>query len=526
MAKDRYFGMRGNPLVIWITVCCTSAMALFGYDQAVFSGIIVTQDFLDTMGNPDANLQGTITSLYDVGCFFGAVSGSAFGTVLGRKRSVILGTVVMMIGAILQITAYSVPHMIVGRLVAGLGNGLNTATAPVWQSETTKPSWRGKLVVLGLVVNVVGFSLANWVTFGFSYLKGSIAWRFPLALQLLFGIVILSTSPWLPESPRWLISRDRVGEANTVLADLQGEGATEFTPVVVAERNEILRAYRAEKENGITWGKLLRGQTEGSGAGILRRFILGLGTQTIVQLSGINATSYYLPTVLTQSVGLKEKLARLLTAVNSVHYIFFSWLGMMLIDKWGRRGAMLFGTSGCAVCYLVLMLLIRANQYTDDSSKSYDYGAASVTMIFLFYAFFGTGWQGTAWLYNTEINSLAMRMKGASASAAAQWAVNYMVVQITPVGIQNLGWKFYLIWVFFNTFSIPFLYLFYPETANRRLEDIDIVFEEGLRTWVFLDKEATQVRRPDRFIALDQQEVAHVEGDIKAGQDVQHAELA
>ncbi|KAJ6028845.1 general substrate transporter [Penicillium herquei] len=103
------------------------------------------------MGYPDANLQGTITSLYDVGCFFGAVSGSAMGAWLGRRRSVILGTVVMMIGAILQISAYSVPHMIVGRLVAGLGNGLNTATAPVWQSETAQPSWRGKLVVLGLV---------------------------------------------------------------------------------------------------------------------------------------------------------------------------------------------------------------------------------------------------------------------------------------------------------------------------------------------------------------------------------------
>lgn len=83
------------------------------------------------MGNPGANMQGTITSLYDVGCFFGSLSGSSIGTLLGRKRAVILGTVVMMIGAILQVTAYSVPHMITGRIIAGLGNGLNTAAAPV-----------------------------------------------------------------------------------------------------------------------------------------------------------------------------------------------------------------------------------------------------------------------------------------------------------------------------------------------------------------------------------------------------------
>ncbi|CAG7934091.1 unnamed protein product [Penicillium olsonii] len=507
-----YGGCKGTSLTIWITVCCSSAMALYGYDQAVFSGIIVTQNFLETMGNPDANLQGTITSLYDVGCFFGAVSGASLGSKLGRRRAIILGTVVMMIGAILQITAYGVPHMIVGRLVAGLGNGLNTATTPVYQSETTEPKWRGKLVVLGLVVNVAGFCLANWVTFGFSYVEGSVNWRFPLALQLLFGIVILSTAPWLPESPRWLISKDRLEEADFVLAHIQDTATS--SPTVIAERNEILHAYKAETENHVPWSKLLRGQAQGPGT--LRRFVLGLGTQVIVQLSGINATSYYLPTVLTSSVGFKEKMARLLTAVNSIHYIFFSYLGMMLIDKWGRRGAMLIGSSGCFVCYFVLMLLIRFNQVTDNSTLSFNYGAASVSMIFLFYAFFGVGWQGTAWLYNTEINSLNMRMTGSSASVAAQWAINYMVVQITPIGIQNLRWRFYLIWVFFNAVSIPIIFLFYPETANRRLEDIDVVFKEGLRFWVFTDKEAIQPQRPARFIAMDEQELANARATQKS----------
>ncbi|OJJ42115.1 hypothetical protein ASPZODRAFT_20761 [Penicilliopsis zonata CBS 506.65] len=520
MEKDRYFGARGDALTIWVTVCCATAMTLFGYDQAVFSGVIISDDFLRVMGHPSANMVATITSLYDVGCFFGSVAGSVFGSQLGRKPSVIWGTVVMILGAVLQISAFSVPQMIVGRLVAGLGNGLNTATAPVWQSETTKPTWRGKLVVLGLVVNVGGFCIANWVAFGFSYLAGGIAWRFPLALQLLFGIVILCTAPWLPESPRWLISKDRIEEATQVLADVHGGGATPLTPVVVAERNEILHAYRAERDNAVSWGDLLRNRTRDNGQGTLRRFVLGLGTQIIVQLSGVNATSYYLPTVLTASVGLPDRLARLLTAANGIHYTFFSFLGMMLIDKWGRRGAMLFGTTGCACCYLALTLLIWAGSSTTSSGMQHEYGAAAVSMIFLYYAFFGTGWQGTAWLYNTEINSLHMRMKGASASVAAQWAVNYMVVQVTPPGIQNLGWRFYLIWLFFNWFSIPVLYIFYPETANRRLEDIDTVFKEGLSVWAFTNREAIQVRRPERFIAMDLQEEEAATIEIK-GEAVQ-----
>lgn len=99
-----------------------------------------------------------------------------------------------------------------------------------------------------------------------------------------------------------------------------------------------------------------------------------------------------------------------------------------------------------------------------------------------------------------------MRMKGASSSVAAQWAVNYMVVQVTPIGIENLRWRFYLIWLFFLWASIPIIYMFYPETANRKLEDMDKTFNEGLQAFVFLDKDAVSVRRPQRFVEADLEE--------------------
>ena len=125
----------------------------------------MTQDFLDTLGiADDASLQGTITAIYDIGCFFGALAAFFFGDVFGRKWSILIGTTIMSIGALLQITAYSVPHMIVGRIVGGIGNGINTSTAPPWQAETSKAAWRGKLIVIELILNIAGFSLSNWVT--------------------------------------------------------------------------------------------------------------------------------------------------------------------------------------------------------------------------------------------------------------------------------------------------------------------------------------------------------------------------
>lgn len=86
-----------------------------------------------------------------MGCFFGAVAAMWLGEVLGRKKAILLGTTIMTVGAILQISAYSVAQMIAGRVIAGIGNGINTSTAPVWQSETSSIKWRGKLVIIGTV---------------------------------------------------------------------------------------------------------------------------------------------------------------------------------------------------------------------------------------------------------------------------------------------------------------------------------------------------------------------------------------
>ena len=167
--------------------------------------MIVTPDFLDTLhldGPQNTSLLGTVTAIYDVGCFFGAVIACWLGEKLGRKKTILVGTTIMTIGAIIQISAYSVAQMITGRVIAGIGNGINTATAPVWQSETSTVRWRGKLVVIEMILNIAGFSLSNWMTYGFSYLHGPISWRFPLAFQLIFMIILFSTVPWLPESPR------------------------------------------------------------------------------------------------------------------------------------------------------------------------------------------------------------------------------------------------------------------------------------------------------------------------------------
>ncbi|RWA05705.1 hypothetical protein EKO27_g9400 [Xylaria grammica] len=166
--RQPYFGLRGKWLTFWITVACATDMSLFGYDQGVFSGVVITQDYLDVHdlnGPGKTNVLSIITSIYTIGCFLGALLAFSIGEKLGRRKTIVIGTVIIAIGAILQTSSFSVPHMLVARIVTGVGNGINTATAPVWQTETSKLHNRGKLVLVELGMNIFGFMLSNWVNF-------------------------------------------------------------------------------------------------------------------------------------------------------------------------------------------------------------------------------------------------------------------------------------------------------------------------------------------------------------------------
>lgn len=128
--------------------------------------------------------------------------------------------------------------------------------------------------------------------------------------------------------------------------------------------------------------------------------------------------SYYLPTVLINAVGLSNQLARLLSAVNSVTYLVFSCISIPLVERWGRRGLMLVSTAGQGLAFLIITILLSYGSPPDGDRK---FATASIPFFFLYYIAFGVGMLGVPWLYPTEINSIAMRTKGAAVSTATNW---------------------------------------------------------------------------------------------------------
>lgn len=163
-------------------------------------------------------------SLYTLGCFFSSVNCIWLGDKLGRKKTIMFGALGNIVGAVLQCTSYSLPQLMVGRLVSGLGYGHLSATAPNWQAECSKAAHRGATVLLEGVFISVGLAIAAWVTYGMSHAAGSVTWRFPLALSCLWSLLVLCTTPQMPESPRWLVKKGRVAEARRVLAALTDTG--------------------------------------------------------------------------------------------------------------------------------------------------------------------------------------------------------------------------------------------------------------------------------------------------------------
>lgn len=153
---------------------------LFGYDQGVTGGLLDLPSFIKYF--PDINTtdpaidaatksqrslnQGISVASYNLGCFFGSILTIFIGNPLGRRRTIFCGCVTMATGALLQATAYSLPHLIVGRIVTGIGNGMNTSTVPTWQSESSKAHDRGKMVMIEGMLITAGITLSYWINYG------------------------------------------------------------------------------------------------------------------------------------------------------------------------------------------------------------------------------------------------------------------------------------------------------------------------------------------------------------------------
>lgn len=334
----------------------------------------------------------------------------------------------------------------------------------MYVSETSNAKKRGRLVLVEGVFALSGLALASWVNFGMFYTSGPVSWRFPIALQLVFIIIIVSVTPFLPESPRWLIKKERIEDATAVMARLMGrpvnDPEVEMEITVIHAAMQRASGYRANySSNPFSMNRSRH----------LHRLILAASSTMLTQLSGINVISFYSTSIFESTLGYSGRDARIFSACLQMTLVLGGLTAMLVVDLFGRRPLMILSMASMVVTQAAVSGL------TSDLSNVAA-GKAAVFFYFFTEYILPVGMFMTPFMYSSEIAPLGIRHIVAATCAASSWLFNFMVAEVTPVAFANIKWKYNIVYAATSAAGCIVIYLFYPETGGRTLEEIDEIF--------------------------------------------------
>ncbi|KAI5970745.1 hypothetical protein CANMA_000164 [Candida margitis] len=515
-----FMGMSGPKLNYAVSIFAGVGFLLFGYDQGVYGSLLSLDSFERTFpsikSSANSTLQGAVIAVYELGCGFAALSTVYLGDRLGRLKCMFLGCVIVVIGAALQASAFTVTHLAIARVFTGFGTGYLTSTVPVWQSEMSKAKSRGKLIMMEGSLITLGITISYWVDFGFYFIdrdgndSKAISWRIPVVLQAIFPIFLLMFVFKFPESPRWLMAKGRVREARIVFSALYNvpEGDEKITD----QLTEIQSAIELEVSNAE--GFSLRALTAQGPTRNFHRLSLACWSQIMQQISGINLITYYAGTIFQQYIHMSPFNSRILAACNGTEYFLASLLGILFIERVGRRRLLFFGAIGQSLSMVALTVAGWKSQTTYDAGgNSTPAGVAAAVFLFVFNSVFGMTYLGGTWLYPPEISALQLRAPTAALSTASNWAFNFLVVMITPVCFKNIQYYTYTIFAVINILMAPAIYFFYPETSGRTLEEMDYIFNQcpTKEPWKVVQIEKNTPRRRHAENDLEKPTTEHID---------------
>ncbi|KAG9092067.1 hypothetical protein FRC06_000258, partial [Ceratobasidium sp. 370] len=411
---------------------------LFGYDSGVITNVLENKYFLSYF-NPSDSLTGAVVSTLAGGCFVGAACAAWLADHIGRKRTLQVGSVIAIIGCLLQCAAVNMGMLIVGRIIAGLAIGVLSMITPLYQVEISHPKWRGFMAGTFQQMLGFGFIVANWVTYGTDKgIQGVAAWRLPLGLQMLPALILFLGMFFFPYSPRWLVAQGREEEAYAVLQKLHYNG--ENKEWLDGEFAEICEQIRIEKQmRSSRLSDLVNTKP------MLKRTLIACGVQAFGQFTGINlwyaaphSTRLYAGTYeafagprMYRALGISDPLLiqSIYGVVGPIWNLFFI---IFLVDRVGRKKPLLFGSFMLAAC-LAVETAINAQYPPDSPNPNKAAQGAGVAMFFIATSVFSVSYGPIAWTYVAEIFPMRTRAMGVSAATCTNWAFNVLFGQTSPI---------------------------------------------------------------------------------------------
>ncbi|KAG5815865.1 hypothetical protein H9Q74_002308 [Fusarium xylarioides] len=460
---------------------------LYGYDTGTIAGILAmpywqrlfSTGYTDANGNPNVTTsqESAIVSILSAGTFFGALSSPFMTDHIGRRPGLMIATWVFNLGVALQTAATAIPMFMAGRFFAGFGVGQISAIIPLYQSETA-PKWiRGAIVGAYQWAITIGLLLAAIVNNATGKRNDTGSYRIPVAVQFAYSLVLFGGMLILPETPRFLIKKNKPEKAARALARIRR--LTPDHPAIHAELAEVKANHDYETSLGTA------SYLDCFKPPILKRQFTGCALQALQQLIGINFIFYY-GTKYFQNSGISSgfTISMITSAINVASTI----PGMYAIDKWGRRPLLFWGAIGmCVSQFIVAMTGTFSTGQNRDGTifvKSLAGQRAAVAFVCIYIFFFASTWGPLAWVVTGEIFPLKTRAKSLSMTTATNWLFNWAIAYSTPYlvdygsGKANLQSKIFFIWFACCFLCIAFVYFFIYETKGLSLEEVDQLYDE------------------------------------------------
>lgn len=424
---------------------------LFGYDLGVISGVL---PFIAKLWNLDGLDRGVITASLSVGAIVGALASGRVNERVGRRTTIMVAAVIVIIGTLGASFSPSFTLLIVSRLVIGVGIGLSSSTVPTYLSELAPAKVRGAMGALNQIFIVLGILIAFLVSY---FLGPAAAWRWMFAGAIVPAVVLLFGLRILPESPRWLVKNGRADEARAVLVSAHG-GMTDIDE----EMDTIREVVRLDSERGRfrdLWAPWVRPM-------LIVALLLAIGQQ----FSGVNAINAYFPTMLI-ALGFATQSALLSGVLLGVtKFLFTAWV-VFVVDRWGRKPLLLIGN-------VIMVITLAAAGWVVLSVKDTNtVGILMLVLMVLYLVGYELGWGAVVWVMMAEVFPLKARAAGMGIASVVLWASTGIVSAVFPIisakdslGIGNSMFIFAGI----NVILFALTKWLVPETKGRSLEEIEL----------------------------------------------------
>ncbi|KAL9616004.1 MAG: hypothetical protein Q9160_009075 [Pyrenula sp. 1 TL-2023] len=495
-----YVNWRTDPglrkLYAFAVVICV-ASATTGYDGSMLNNLRILDQWEAFFKNPGGSKLGLLTAMYSIGSIASLPVVPFIADHFGRRMAILIGCVLMIIGGCIQGASQNFGMFEGGRFLMGFGNSLAQLSSPLLLTELCHPQHRARVTAIYNCLWNLGAIVNTWLTFGTRHIDSNWSWRIPTLGQAIPSVIQIAFLFWIPESPRWLISKDRHNEALAVLGKYHANGNIHH-PTIQFEYQEIRDTLALEFKYRKTSSYLDFLKTKGNRYRLLLIASLGLFSQW----SGNGLTSYYATDVY-KSIGITDSNTQL--GINGglvILSLIVSVSCAMLADRVGRRPLFLTATAGMLVVFI--LWTICSARYEANGSKAA--GQAVIAFIWIFSVCYAFAWSGLLVAYTVEILPFKIRAKGLMIMNF--WIQVALTINqyVNPLGFDGLDpdWKLYMIYTFWITFELIFVYFLYVETRGPTLEEIAKIF----------DGENAEVAHVD----IDKVEAVAEEGDFSNGE--------